>query len=68
MAGANSSSTAAAAGISTTQARRGSRRPNSAATSRSATFRTASAIKARPAGVSRRSAGNVRAELTRSFR
>ena len=42
--------------------------PNSAATSRSATLRAASAIKARPAGVSRRSAGNVRAELTRSFK
>ena len=41
---------ASAAGIRTTQARRGSRRPNSAATSRSATFLLASAIRAGPPG------------------
>ena len=59
---------AAVAGISTSQARRGSRSPNSAATSRSATLRAASAIKARPAGVWRRSSGRVIAELSRSLR
>ena len=67
-AGANRSKTAAVAGINTTQARFGTRRPNSAATSRSATFRAASAINARPAGVSRKSVGNEKAELTRSFK
>ena len=55
------------AGTIGSQDRFGRLRPNRSETSRSATWRTASATSARPAGVSRSSPGRVNAVLSRSL-
>ena len=55
-------------GMSGNQASRGSLGPNAEPTSSADTWRTASAIRARPASLSRRASGSVRAVLSRSLR
>ena len=66
--GTKSIATARAPGMSGNHASRGSLGPNAEPTSSTDTWRTASAIRARPASLSRKASGSVRAVLSRSLR